>query len=432
MKIRPQVLVAGIAGVLLSSGGSRIWAQTVTVGGCAAGAAYSTIQAAVDAASPGSTVDVCPGNYPEQVLIAKALTLEGIPSNTADAAVILSPSSGVVANATSLGNGNSIAAQILVRNADGVNIRNLAVDGSNNGFTECAPIFIGIYYQNASGTIGSVATRNQTLNAHLNGCQSGLGIFAESGNGGHSALTVENSSVRAYQKNGITGNEPGTKITIRTNAIVGQGPTDGAAENGIQIGFGATGQITRNSIIDNVFAPATASASGILVIGSSNVVILLNTVGTAQGGIVVFSDPSFGPADNALIERNTVFGANSIDGIEVCSNNNRVALNRISNSLDAAVHLDGSCTSTGNSNTVVGNVINEACAGILQGNGTTNNTLTGNTFVNVTHTLLQADGCSDLVTTPSGPSVRNGRSIGGRQDIGHANVGHHNVAPARP
>src|SRR5579875_2266194 len=40
-------------------------------------AAYSTIQAAVDAAAPGSTVVVCRGNYTEDVIIAKQLTLAG-------------------------------------------------------------------------------------------------------------------------------------------------------------------------------------------------------------------------------------------------------------------------------------------------------------------------------------------------------------------
>ena len=38
---------------------------------------YSTIQSAVDAASPGSTIFVCPGTYDEGVLIGKQLSLEG-------------------------------------------------------------------------------------------------------------------------------------------------------------------------------------------------------------------------------------------------------------------------------------------------------------------------------------------------------------------
>jgi hypothetical protein len=428
MNIKLRVLVTVMAGVLVGFGGPRIWAETVTVGACASGTRYKTIQAAVDAVSSGSTVNVCPGNYLEQVLITKPLTLQGAVSRRAGAAVILSPSSGLVANATSLASGNPLAAQILVQNSDGVTIQNVAVDGSDNGLTACSPILIGVYYQNASGTLNRVVTRNQTLETRLNGCQSGLGIFADSGNGGQSTVTIENSSIRAYQKTGITGNEPGTNIIITANTVVGQGPTEGAGQNGIQIGFGATGEISRNSVIDHVFAPGTVSAAGILVVSSTGVRILSNTVGAAQGGIVVFSDPNFGPADYSVIERNTVFGAQNIDGIELCSNNNTVALNQVNNSSDTAIHLDSSCGSTGNNNTVLQNLINEACVGILRGSGTTGNLVNGNTFANVIHTLLQAEGCpdivpakTDLVSAKSAVSIKP-RSVGTR----------HNISPARP
>jgi pectin methylesterase-like acyl-CoA thioesterase len=36
---------------------------------------YQTIQAAVIAVPAGSTIEVCPGTYPEQVVISKPLTL---------------------------------------------------------------------------------------------------------------------------------------------------------------------------------------------------------------------------------------------------------------------------------------------------------------------------------------------------------------------
>src|SRR3989442_1198345 len=42
-----------------------------------ANAGYVTISAAVAAASPGDTIKVCPGTYPEQVTINKTLTLKG-------------------------------------------------------------------------------------------------------------------------------------------------------------------------------------------------------------------------------------------------------------------------------------------------------------------------------------------------------------------
>src|SRR6185312_12165964 len=40
-------------------------------------AVFATIQAAVDAASPGATITVDPGNYPELVGVNKSLTIKG-------------------------------------------------------------------------------------------------------------------------------------------------------------------------------------------------------------------------------------------------------------------------------------------------------------------------------------------------------------------
>jgi nitrous oxidase accessory protein NosD len=48
-------------------------------GNSCATAAYSTISAAVTAASPGGTVVVCPGTYAEQVVVTKRLNLHGMP-----------------------------------------------------------------------------------------------------------------------------------------------------------------------------------------------------------------------------------------------------------------------------------------------------------------------------------------------------------------
>jgi len=55
-------------------------ASTVIVGTCSNQfPQYPTIQQAVNAVPAGSTIYVCPGNYPEQVIINKALSLKGAP-----------------------------------------------------------------------------------------------------------------------------------------------------------------------------------------------------------------------------------------------------------------------------------------------------------------------------------------------------------------
>src|SRR6202022_1857886 len=148
--------------------------------------------------------------------------------STASGATIAAPSGGVLAITNSLATGNPIAAQVLVQNAEDVDINNLTVDGSKNGILGCSPTFVGIFYQNASGTISHSAVLNQALSACRTSCQSALAIFAQSGSGGYSSLRVEDSTVSADQKSCITGNEVGTSVAFPDNTVFGQGPTTGA------------------------------------------------------------------------------------------------------------------------------------------------------------------------------------------------------------
>lgn len=398
-------LLPGVLLVAILYSGAAI-AATVEVGTCKNGfVQFPTIQAAVTSAPEGATVLVCPGIYPEQVTINKTLTLQGVALSTASGATIAAPSGGVLAITNSLATGDPIAAQVLVQNARDVDINNLTVDGSKNGILGCSPTFVGIFYQNASGTISHAAVLKQALSDGLTGCQSGLAIFAQSGSGGYSNLHVENSTVNAYQKNGITGNEVGTSVTVRDNTVIGQGPTTGAAENGIQVGFGATGQVMRNVAIDDVWAPDTINApgnaaSGILVFASSHVTVHNNRVGNTQFGIAVVSDEEAGSAHGNSIAWNKISANHIFDGIEVCSNNNSIHDNTINRSDESGIHLDSVCTNpdgsgTGKGNKIKDNVINSACTGILVGTLTSvaANSIADNDFFNVGSTILNADGC---------------------------------------
>jgi hypothetical protein len=373
---------------------------TVQVGGCRNGlTSFATIQAAVTAASPGTTILVCPGTYPEQVMIDKPLTLAGVQSGTADAAVIAAPAGGVVSNTTSLASGNPIAAQVAVTGTANVHISNLTIDGANNGMSGCTGVtLVGLYYRNASGTVQHMAVANQALTGDSIGCQTGLGIYVESGNGETSVVTISHNHVHNYQKNGITGNELGTVVTISNNTVVGQGPTNGAAENSIQVGFGAVGSITSNTAADDIWAPDTISdsadaASGILVFASSNVKLTGNTVSNTQFGIAFVSDPTAGPADGGTITGNQVSATRIFDGIELCGSSNVAQRNTINGSDEAAVHIDSSCGAVAN-NVVSRNTINDACAGIMVGTAAGPNAIGRNTFFNVRQTMVTADQCA--------------------------------------
>jgi hypothetical protein len=178
------------------------------------GAQFAKIQDAVNAASAGDSIQLCPGTYIEQVSITKPLQLNG--NNGA----IIRPNN-IVANSTGLASGQPIAAIILVQDTTGVTIRNVIVDGVDNGISECAPDLIGVFYRNASGELSHVAVRDVKLNSTLNGCQSGSAVLVQSSNGVNSVVAIEESSIHDYQKNGITANEVGTQVTIEGNVVTG-------------------------------------------------------------------------------------------------------------------------------------------------------------------------------------------------------------------
>jgi parallel beta-helix repeat protein len=331
-------------------------------------AGFTRIQDAVDAASPGDQIHICKGVYVEQVTIRKTLTIE------ADNGVILMPSA-MQANTTSLFDASPIATALLVSNATGVSISGLTVDGINSGISECAPDLIGISFQNASGELERIAVRNFKLAAALNGCQSGTGIFVQSGNGGVSKVEIDDCTIHDFQKNGITADEIGTVTIIRRNVVTGVGPTSGAAQNGVQIGFGATGSILDNVVTNNVWAPCTAVstctavATNILVTQSDNVEVSGNTAGISQVNVFVHGN-------NAEIERNETFASVVFDGIRLEGDQSRVRQNHILNGAESGIFLSG------NNNVVTDNVVTEAAIGILKETGSSGNIIRGNRFFN--------------------------------------------------
>jgi hypothetical protein len=153
-------------------------------------AEFSTIQAAIDAASPGQQIRVCAGTYAEQLTIQKTVLL------AADDGVTVIPSA-LAENSNGAG-GDNIAAAILVKNATGVHLTGFRVDGSNNGLTGCAPRLVGILFQDASGFVAHNAIRHFRLSSALAGCQSGNAIEIVTTAGSSSQVTINGNSVDDY------------------------------------------------------------------------------------------------------------------------------------------------------------------------------------------------------------------------------------------
>jgi len=250
-------------------------AATLTVGNATSGPCphtFTSIQSAVNVASAGDTIQVCPGTYDEQVTVTTSnLTITGAGAGS----TTVRPSS-VSANSSSLFSGAFIAAIVVVDGATGVTVEALTIDGSTGAPNGCSPTYVGIFYRAASGTISDTHVTN-IFNPVFAGCQGFLGIFVQSGNGGsglNANVVIDHNTVDKYGKNGITANEAGTAVTVTNNTVTGRGPVGlgDAAQNGVQLGFGAHGKVTDNAISDNNYTPTSYVACGFLAVNAGGAI----------------------------------------------------------------------------------------------------------------------------------------------------------------
>jgi Periplasmic copper-binding protein (NosD) len=384
--MKTKLLLAMVSIGFLAMFTSTVWAdgerKSLVVnsgGGQCPGATFTRIQDAINEAAAHQTIEVCAGLYAETLEINKSLLIVFSPG------ALVMPLH-VPQSTISLATGNPIAAIVTVRNSQDVGIVGLVADAGASGITECAPNLMGVVFENSSGHIKGSTIKNTLLSSNLNGCQSGNGIFVQSGNGGTSDVAISGNRVAGYQKNGITANDPGTYVEISKNTVVGLGPTSGAAQNGIQIGFGATGKITQNFVSGNIWAQCvsltncTLFATGILVEQSDDVVVRENSVGDNQ--VNIFTD-----GKRTAIASNHLFGSVVLDSIVVSGDDSEVEFNDIINSARAAVAVSGLGTS------VVHNKITSAPIGVwVAANSLSSTHIAENDYDNVTADVVDPRG----------------------------------------
>lgn len=125
----------------------------------------------------------------------------------------------------------------------------------------------------------------------FNGAQHGVAIYYHAFATGSSATgTVSGNDVYNYQKGGIVVNGPGSSASVSGNTVTGLGPVGFIAQNGIQIAYGAAGQIMRNTVTGNSYTGGGNSSTGILLFGGcgyplvTGVQIVKNTIGSETLG----------------------------------------------------------------------------------------------------------------------------------------------------
>ena len=100
-----------------------------------------------------------------------------------------------------------------------------------------------------------------------NGNQRGVAIYFRSYFGGKASGRISGNLLKDYQKGGIVANGPGSNVDVTDNAVIGFGPVNFIAENGIQIGFGASAQVMRNTVSGHAYTGVSTVSGGIVVVG---------------------------------------------------------------------------------------------------------------------------------------------------------------------
>jgi hypothetical protein len=324
---------------------------------------FATIQSALNASPSPNVIEVCPGTYPEQIVIDIPVTIEGISADNATGATITVPPGGLQDSFANL------AVQVLVQANGEVNLSNLTVDATGNG--DPIPFWIvGVLYYGAFGTMNHMTIQNQ------NGDGDGVGAWIWSSSPG--TVTVENSNVQNFDRAGILVESFSTSADL-TATIKGNYLASGFADStGITLavetspGSGLLAPFVSGNLI-------TGTSTGIALFGGQQGSISKNTVVSVAG--VGIADGSAGVADEASVTSNTIFNAPT-SGVQIASSTGPVTGNTIT---AAGNGIDFTCTAGNNvhSNTILG-----ATNGLIN---LPSGTLSANTYYGVG--TISSGGC---------------------------------------
>jgi parallel beta-helix repeat protein len=301
-------IVSAVLGLVLLP--AQTWAVTnAVVGTCKAGTQFTTIQSAINSATAGSKIQICPGTYPELLTIQQNLTLTGVTSNKSDAVVIIPPSTGVPANGTS-GLFGPLAIQVKIEVAD-VTLSNISIDGGGPNTTcPSSATWVGVLFQ---GTVGGSMTNSSVVDAPscpmfglaalvdattnftftnnmLRDCSN---VCLEVDFGSQTAVTnnLFNQANPNLQPQAIELEELGGPATVTGNVI-------GGITNGIYSGQSPSVTISNNTVM--------VTLAGIELYQSTQNIVTNNRISSIYYGLIL-EDNGVGKGNK--LTNNTVFDA---------------------------------------------------------------------------------------------------------------------------
>jgi len=286
---------------------------------------YSTLALGIDAVAASGIVYVAPGNYVGQAFVGRDMDLSG--SVGANVKASITATNVTIAETTSVfspivfvyGGTMSPAKNVTGSGITHGDVTGFDIDGQN--MAQASPRFVGILLRNAEGTISGNTIHNMyDADGQGNGPQT-FGILVY----GDSDVNLLSNVISDFSRGGISvtgdlvgtsyvrGAAPDPNAVIRGNTVAGNGYEAGTnwwAENGIQIGYGATGQILENTVLNCRVHNASWSSSGIIIVGSDNVLVARNTSSGSDIGIAIMGLTAWGgiAATGNVLESNDLTG----------------------------------------------------------------------------------------------------------------------------
>ena len=239
----------------------------------------ATLGALLLTAAPAAALTTCVFTYPltgdTMLLTADCTTDETI--YVPDGVTLDGAGYTITAANPAVGDFNGAVVRNATTSAE-MHVTNLVIDGALDSDT-CDGgdnRLRGILFDRAGGTVTDTTVRD-IRQGPASGCQEGNAIEArsfdpatEEATDPRVTVTISDNVVSGYQKTGIVANG-GVDAVITRNVVTGDGPVDYIAQNGIQVGFGATALISANTVSGNDYTPTSWFACGIIIVDADGV-----------------------------------------------------------------------------------------------------------------------------------------------------------------
>jgi hypothetical protein len=150
----------------------------------------------------------------------------------------------------------------------------------------------GVFVDGGNGNVNAnvskshvYAVGNHDANSSYapNGVQTGVGVYYDTlsdagvATPGKATGNINGNTIEKYQKNGVAVNGSKSDVDVSNNVVVGAGPVNYIAQNGVEFARGGTGSANGNTVSSNAYTGANeATSAGVLVFGGDGTPLVTN------------------------------------------------------------------------------------------------------------------------------------------------------------